>query len=194
MRSLGALRSLHGLRVIAAASLACTALIAAATGSAVASCAIGPDPVTAVATADIVFVGKVTKVSSMGRTAVVAVLEVWRGPDQPATVTINEGLEDNMATSVDRTFVEGRTYLFFPYANPESGGKLQDNNCSNTMLFDVSASDLRPPDVRPPIGGTLPGEETTGFDLSPLLPVGVALLVFGGLLVVGLVARGRQES
>ena len=180
------------IRVAAAALLGVAALAGAPPGKAFASCALGPDLISAVNSADIVFVGKVTHVSSFGRTAVVDVLEVWRGPDQPATVTINEGMDDNMATSIDRTYIEGTTYLFFPYRNPDSG-KLTDNSCSSTMLFDVSASDLRPPDARPPIGG-VPRAQPTGFDLSPLLPAVVALLVFGVLLVVGLLARGRQES
>ncbi|HJP87712.1 MAG TPA: hypothetical protein VJ850_01600 [Candidatus Limnocylindrales bacterium] len=179
-------------RVASGALLAFLSLAAAAPGNAFASCAVGPDPVSAVNSAHIVFVGKVTHVSSAGRTATVTVLEVWRGPDQPATLTINEGEDDNTFTSVDRTFVEGETYLFFPNRNPDSG-KLTDNGCSSTMLFDVSASDLRPPDARPPIGGPALAQPT-GFDLSPLLPIGVALLVFGVLLVVGLLARGRQES
>ena len=140
--------------------------------------------------AGIVFVGKVTRAFDRDRSADVTVLEVWRGPDQPATVTINGGLSDNEATSIDRTFVEGETYLFFPYADPVSG-KLTDNSCSNTALYDNALSDLRPPSVRPPLGATLPA---SGFELSPLLPLGVALVVFAALLVVGLLARGRQAG
>lgn len=176
---------------VLAPSLLAGALLLAAPSSTFASCALPPPIDNPVATADIVFVGTVSATSNGNRWATVAVQEVWRGPDMPATVVIQGGPAGNAATSVDRSFQVGTTYLFFP--NVDSGtGALTDNSCSSTTEFTEDMAKLRPATVRQPLGS----EPTAGggFDIESLLPVGVAVLVFGALLAVGLLARGRQET
>jgi hypothetical protein len=176
------LATLVGLAAVAAVAVG-------AAGPALASCAVAPDPVEAVNSAPILFVGKVTRVTNAGRTAEVSVLEVWRGPDQPQVVVVRGGPDGNAATSVDRTYEEGVTYLFFPFVAAGST-ELQDTSCSNTAPYDNALSDLRPTDIRKPIGAV----HDSDMDLSGLLPFGVAGLVFVVLLVVGLVARGREAD
>lgn len=178
------------LRIASAGSLALGALFAAGPGAVLADCAEPPDIKMAVATADIVFVGTVSDVTNNGRWAEVKVGAVWRGPDQPATLLIRGGPEGNAASSVDRSFVAGVTYLFVPYLDA-STKTLSDNICTSTTEWRAELDGLRPSDARPPTGST-PAE--AGFDLSPLLPVGVAVIVFVVLLGIGLLARGRQEA
>jgi hypothetical protein len=172
-----------------ATAVALAAVAVAGVGPAAASCALSADPVDAVNSAPILFVGKVTRVTNAARTAEVSVLEVWRGPDQPQVVVVHGGPDGNAATSVDRTYEEGVTYLFFPSVAAGST-QMQDSACSNTTPYDNAISDLRPPDVRSPVGAA----GHTGLDLSGLLPFGVAGLAFVVLLVVGLMARGREAS
>ena len=155
---------------------------------ALADCMQPPAIQEAVATADIVFLGTVTETRNHDSWATVAVAEVWRGPDQPAAVVVKGGPEGNMATSVDRSYKAGVTYLFFPYA--DETGSLADNSCTNTVEWSVDLTPLRPEVVRAPIGATQAGE---GFDLGGLIPpLGVAVLVGGVLLLAGLLARGRS--
>ena len=180
----------RALRLTFAGSLVLAALLAAWPGAVLADCAEPPDIKQAVATADIVFVGTVTDVTNNGRWAQVTVGAVWRGPDQPATLLIRGGPEGNTATSVDRSFEAGVTYLFVPYVDPETK-TLADNSCTSTTQWRQELDDLRPSDARPPTGST---PAAAGFDLSPLLPVAVALIVFGVILGIGLLARGRQEA
>jgi hypothetical protein len=136
------------------------------------------------------FLGTVTGLADDGRRAEVAVEEVWRGPDQPSSVVIRAGPEGNGVSSIDRTFEVGVRYLFFPYLDAETQA-LSDNSCTNTAPWSLPLSDLRPVDVRLPIGATPPG---AGFDLGPILPFALAGGLFLVLLGIGLLARGRQAS
>jgi hypothetical protein len=155
---------------------------------ALADCMAPPSVQEAVETADIVFLGTVTQTSNHDSWAAVAVDEVWRGPDQPATVVVRGGPAGNMATSVDRAYKADVTYLFFPYA--DETGALADNSCTNTVEWSVDLAPLRPEGAREPIGATQPEE---GFDVGGLVaPLGVAVLVGGALLLAGLAARGRN--
>ena len=138
--------------------------------------------------ADILFVGTVTETTHNNSWASVAVEEVWRGPDLPAAVVVKGGPGGDAITSVDRSFQAGVKYLFFPYADEQ--GALADNSCTNTMEWSADLAQIRPAEVRQPLGTT---EEAGGFDLGGVVaPLGVALLVAGGLLVAGLLARGRS--
>ena len=161
----------------------------AAPSATLASCAMIPEVQDAVKTADILFVGTVVETSNGDRWATVAVKEIWRGPDQPARVVIRGGPDGNAATSVDRAFRVGVDYLFFPRID---SGVLTDNACSNTTEWRGELAGLRPGDARAPIGAA-PGEKP--FDIMSIaVPAGVALLVGGLLLGVGLLARGRDAS
>lgn len=183
--------TLHSIRLFLATAIVGPVLFLATATPAAASCAM-PRPIeNEVATADIVFVGSVTSTSNGDRWAEVAVQEIWRGPDLPATVVIQGGPGGNTMTSVDRSFVVGTTYLFFPFLD-QATGTLTDNACSSTTAWSQELARLRPASIREATPGD--GADVGGFDLEPLLPIGVALLVFGALLAVGLLARGRQET
>lgn len=166
-----------------------------------ADCMMPPPVAEALKNAEIVFVGTVTETSNRNSWATVAVEEVWKGPDVPAVVLIKGGPGGNAATSVDRTFEAGVKYLFFPYIGNASDlpGRgvdaevgLADNSCTNTTPWVPELADLRPADARAPIGAT---PEASEFDvMSIAIPAGVALLVAGLLLGVGLLARGRDGA
>ncbi len=174
------------LSVIAAVPL----LLALAPAIALASCRMPPPIAEAVKTADIVFVGTVAQTTNRNSWASVEVTEVWRGPDQPRAVVVKGGPAGNAATSVDRTFEPGVTYLFFPYA--ETGVGLADNSCTSTTPWTEAMVALRPTDVRQPIGAD---PEAGGFDPGGLLlPIGVAVIVGGALFLGGLAARGRRAD
>jgi hypothetical protein len=164
--------------------------IVASPAATLASCAFLPDVQTAVTSNGIVFVGKVISTDNQNTWATVTVGDVWRGPDQPAEVLIKGGPGGNAATSVDRTFEVGVTYLFFPL--PDSTGGLSDNSCSSTTPWRPEFGDLRPSDAHAP-AAALAG--AGGLDFSGILgPIVVAVIVAGVLLAVGLLARSRQAS
>jgi hypothetical protein len=158
--------------------------------TALADCMMPPPIGEAVKNAEILFVGTVEQTSNRNSWASVSVAEVWRGPDQPQGVVVRGGPAGNAATSVDRVFEPGVTYLFFPYADAELG--LADNSCTSTTPWSEELAALRPVDARPPIGG---GTAEAGFDLGGVLvPIGVAVLLGGALIVAGLIARGRTAD
>ncbi|MEA2672970.1 MAG: hypothetical protein QOI92_162 [Chloroflexota bacterium] len=154
-----------------------------------ASCVRPPDVKTAVASADIVFIGTVMATATENSPARVAVEEVWRGPDQPAEVLMRVGSVGDTATSVDRTVEVGVKYLFVPYL--DVNGVLNDNACSSTTPWTADLMGLRPAGARLPIGGPA---AAAGFDFGILGPLIVAVVVAGALLAVGLLARGRQPG
>lgn len=157
-----------------------------------ASCIQPPAIEEALRKADIVFVGTVTATSNRDSWATVAVQEIWKGPDQPASLLIKGGPGGNAATSVDRAFNSGAKYLFFPYV---SGGELLDNSCTLTTEWSADLQKLRPADARVldgAKGGTV-GSDLGGL-LAPLAPFAVAILIAGVLLAVGLLARRRQSA
>jgi len=171
--------------VVAVAALACVLTPSVA----LADCMMPPPVKEAALKAEILFVGTVTETMNNESWASVAVEEIWRGPDLPVDVVVKGGPGGNAMTSVDRSFQAGVKYLFFPYADEQ--GALADNSCTNTMEWSVDLAALRPASVRQPLGTT---EEAGGFDLGGVVaPLGVALLVAGGLLVTGLLARGRTS-
>lgn len=156
----------------------------------VGDCMMPPPIAEAVQAADIVFVGTVAQTTNRNTWASVDVTEVWRGPDLPTAVIVRGGPGGNAASSIDRAFEPGVTYLFFPYADPELG--LADNSCTSTTPWSEELAELRPADARQPTGG---GTAEGGFDPAGLLvPIGVALLVGGALIAAGLIARGRTSD
>lgn len=183
------MHSIHRVaRLAIAFSLSAAFGLLAAPTTTLASCRAIPAVGEALLSADIVFVGTVTATANRDAWATVQVEEVWRGPDQPTTVVIQGGPAGNAATSVDRAFVVGTRYLFFPYA--AEGGALTDNSCTSTTEWSGELAALRPADARQPLGAT---PTDTGFDLGAVAaPIGAAVLVATVLLLVGLLARGRQ--
>lgn len=177
-------------RLLVSAVAAAPFLLALTPPIALADCMMPPPIEEAVKTADIVFVGKVAETANRNSWASVEVTEVWRGPDQPRAVLVKGGPEGNAATSVDRAFEPGVTYLFFPYAEAEVG--LADNSCTSTTPWTEDLVALRPADARAPIGAD---PESGEFDFSGVIvPIGVAVIVGGALFLAGLAARGRSAD
>ena len=174
-------------RIVRMAAGAAALALVLTPSSALADCMM-PAPVQEAAQkAEVLFVGTVTETTKRNTWASVAVEEVWRGPDLPATVVVKGGSGGDGMSSVDRSFQAGVKYLFFPYAT--EGGDLADNTCTNTVEWSPDLEGVRPASVRQPLGGN---EEPGGFYLAGVVaPLGVALLVAGALLVTGLLARGR---
>lgn len=183
---------LRRLRALLALSLLSTGAVLASPGAALADCMPPPPLEAALKTAEFVFIGTVDSTAQGNRWASVTVTEIWRGPDVGKTVLVKGGPEGNAATSVDRFFEVGLTYIFFPYVDAEGGG-LADNSCTNTQQWSQDMAALRPADARTPIDE----EETAGqggVQLDDLLPFVLVGVVFVVLLGIGLVARGRSEA
>lgn len=181
---------------LTAAALAAIATLAllATPGSAFARC-FEPAPIDeAVRTADVVIVGTVTAVAEEGTRATVHVEEIWRGPALAVEVVVWGG--PGGRSSVDRTFVAGTRYLFT--ITIDADGRLGDSQCSSTTEWDPKLEMLRPVGMQVPgASGVLDAaaeSETTLDPASLVVPAGVALLVAAALLVVGLLARGRQTN
>lgn len=155
-----------------------------------ASCAEPPPIAEALAKAEILFVGTVTATDNGGTWATAQVEEVWKGPDQPIIVLVKGGPGPGAATSIDRTFEVGVKYLFFAHVD---GAALGDNACTSTTPWTDGLLGLRPADARAPIGDA-PGEPTDFDPGGVIAPIGVAVLIAGLLLVVGLLARSRQPG
>lgn len=175
-------------RTAASAALIMVPLLLAA-APVLASCVMPPPVEEAVRDAEIAFVGTVTSVANSGRWAMVAVEEVWKGPDLAPVVELRGGPEGNTATSVDRSFTAGTRYLFLPFI---AEGVLQETACSSTTEFTADLARLRPATARSPVPATPEPDAAPPFDAASLL-VPAALVVGAGVLVFGaaLVLRRR---
>jgi len=174
-----------------------TALVIAGTAAPVgASCRTIPEPRDAVAMADVAFVGTVVLLTNGDRWATVAVEEVWRGPDLPATVEVRGGPGGNMGSSIDRTYRRTR-YLFLV---APVGGQLTDSSCSGTTEWHVGLEPLRPDNARQPVGPRPePGATVAPFIGGELMVVGAAgLTLLGAVVLFGVVAliaiRRRRDA
>lgn len=164
--------------------VATTALVLASLPApALALCARPPSIARAVEDTSNVFVGTVTGTSSQGRWATVEVVDVWKG-DPSAEVEVRGGPADPpgpmmAASSVDRTYRDGETYLFLPYAG--SGEVFHDDICSGTRIYEESLDRLRPPGAHEPprAGGSPPrrGAEPPGPWWIAAAAVGAAAVV-----------------
>jgi hypothetical protein len=98
---------------------------------AVASCVEPPPPAEGFAQAAAVFSGTVEQLDLGGRLATVAVDTVWKGEvAESVQVQGTEVLDPNMATSIDRSYQAGFSYVFF--VTPGGVGFV-DNACSLTQ-------------------------------------------------------------
>jgi hypothetical protein len=176
------------LRLAVVPAIAALAMLTAPATS-LASC-IQPPPIEqALRDAEIVFVGTVISTENGDRWATVEIEEIWKGPDQPASVLVKGGPGGGAATSIDRTFQIGVKYLFLP--SPD-GATLVDNACTSTTPWSDGLQALRPAGARAPLAAT---EGESGFDFGAIMaPVGVALAVAAVLLLIGLAARSRQPG
>ena len=164
-----------------------TAFLASAPRPAVASCVMPPPLGQAVEDADIAFVGTVINTVNQDRWATVSVEEVWKGNALPARVEVRGGPPDPPGdlvtmTSVDRSFVRGRRYLFLPHKR--AGGPapvFHDNICSRTTKFGERVEALRPASARDRGPRERESNDMTALVLAVIagVAVGGAIAVFG---------------
>jgi hypothetical protein len=169
-----------------------------ASPGALAACNTTVDQVVAVRQADSVFVGRVTELADFNRSATMAVLEIWKGPDLPASVVVNGSFSGSPQVGAnDRTYVLGATYLVVPFGNR---APFFDEACSGTGLYSP-AGGLIPGQFHDAVGATtgripdIPAATTPGSDE----PAGVSPLVLGGagavvLVLMVLVLRRRKRG
>lgn len=176
------------LRACGAVLFAFATLLGIAPRPAVADCAAPPPIDQAIGSAQSAFVGRVATVSNGNRWAVVAVEEVWVGPDLPEFVDVRGGADPGVASSIDRTYRAGVTYLFVvePLA-----GVLRDSSCSSTTEWEPGLHAVRPRTVRAPIASSVEATDPA-IDMVPVLvPLAVAGLV--GALVFGVAILARRR-
>ena len=147
------------------------------------------------ASAEVAFVGRVVDRSNRDRTAVMQVLEVWKGERLPSQVTVNGGPEDlSQQTAVDRTFLLSQIYLVMP-ANARP--PFRDSLCSGTQLWSTPTGSI-PLFLQDAVGTDVPipmipdGGFTAddGGVAGSLGTVGVALVVI--VLALGLIFGVRR--
>jgi hypothetical protein len=145
-----------------------------------ASCAELPRLAQSVASADVIFVGRVTAVTNGSRWATVAIEDVWKGRDLPAAVEVHAGPADppgplQAASSVDRTYRVGSRYIFFPYGKPPT---FRDSSCSATQRYEKRLEGFRPASAPGPPDGEAPTEDA---EPTPFVPLLLAALVAGAV-------------
>ncbi len=128
-----------------------------------ADCAGWPSVEASLEAADVVAVGTVVELENRDTWATVAVSEVWKGDaalDDRGEVRVYggpapvEGGETFVATSVDRAFVLGETYLFAVSVEPLPGASmpedgLYDTTCSGTAVWSDGLERYRPAAAEP---------------------------------------------
>lgn len=170
------------------------------------SCALPPGSLRArLQASEIVFVGSVTATDASGTSATVAVESVWRGEvDDNVVVRGGEGAP-GVTTSVDRSYREGRRYLFVPWGG--DGERFRDNSCTDTRPWRARYAALRPAsavDVTPEASPGATPESPPSSDGAPVDSAGgrppVLLVVTGAAAllaiaaVVAVAARRRRAS
>lgn len=171
----------------AVAGLGTTVLLALGAGSAAASCAADPRSLDEqLAEAPVAFVGTVADVRHE-TTASFRVDEVWKG-DVPAQVTVFGGPDEpGTATSVDRYWQAGATYLVVPQV---TDGELHDNSCSPTREWSEDLAAGRPATAHAP----QPAPEPEGRSDGVLIGVAGLVLVLGLGVTVVVLRPGRTET
>jgi hypothetical protein len=112
--------------------------------SADASCAMLPSLSRALATAPVIFVGKVVATRNHFMTARVRVQDVWHGTHVPKIAEV-----DNDSPEDYRLFRKGVVYLFIPEGvSPLS--PYQDNACSATRRYSRALAKYRPTNAHRP--------------------------------------------
>lgn len=165
-----------------------------------ASCAELPPMRKAIREAPAVFVGTVVHTENMGRWVIVDVSEVWKGDVEPE-LEVRAGPKDppgpmGVASSVDRHYRDGETYLFLPYRG--DGKVFGDNSCTRTTLYRPQLDRFKPAGAFEPTGSPTSGPfandlepETGQTSLAPWLILGALIGVFG---LTWLFVRSRRSS
>lgn len=110
-----------------------------------ASCAVQLPLSESLAASSVVFTGTVVSVTGGNRIATVLVDDVWKGGPLPEQVEVRGGPGDPRSiTSVDRSFVKGDKYLFFPI---NEAPPFEDNACTATREYSPELENTRSPDT-----------------------------------------------
>lgn len=172
--------------------LALLLALALPTTAASASCLFDDRPVEdRIGEFEYVFKGRVAGLRDEDRTARFEVEEVWRGALGPEIVVFGGPVQDagfgqTVATSNDRTWIGGATYLVF--AGSEDRG-LVDNACSPTREWSDELAAARPADWTEP-ESTIVDDVEGPSGLGALGIIGGAVLGIAG--VGALVAHRRR--
>jgi hypothetical protein len=161
-----------------------------------ASCVVWGTDEEMLAAAGSVFVGRVTALTNDDRWAMVAVEEIWWGPDLASVVEVRGGEPPGAGSSVDRQYAAPQRYLF---AVALRDGILRDTACSMTQPWDETVlGRLRPLDVRTAQTDVnrldADGAGSAAFDLR-LVVLPTAIVVLAGIVVFGAarLLRSRGE-
>lgn len=154
-------------------------------GPAAASCALDPRPLEEqLVEAPVVFVGTVVDLHDQ-TVAAMTVDEVWTG-DVPAEVVVSGGPGGpGVATSVDRQWHLGATYLVVPRVE---GGRLVDDSCTPTREWTEELAALRPDAAHAPEPVAAPATTSTGQVPVTVLVAAAVVVTTAGLVV----ARRRR--
>ena len=120
------------------------ALVVPTARPAQASCALLPPLPRVLATAPVVFVGKVIATRNHSMTALVRVQDVWRGKHVPKIAEVNNDSPEDF-----RLFPKGVIYLFVPEATSRLS-PYRDNACSATRRYSRALARYRPINAHPP--------------------------------------------
>lgn len=150
------------------------------------------------------FVGTVFAVENYRRWATVDVEEIWHGTVDTDRVIVKGGPRDpvggdHVATTIDRSYRVGKTYLFVVYTG--NGSVFKDNICSSTAVFGPELERFRPASatINPAPAPTPTSAPTpSGIDLEPdddtglTLPLAIAAALAAG--VIGWTVHRRRSS
>lgn len=140
-----------------------------------------------------VFKGRVAGLRDEDRTARFEVQEVWRGALGPEIVVFggpeqDAGFGQTVATSNDRAWTGGATYLVFAQSEPRG---LVDNACSPTREWSDDLAAARPVDWTPP-ESTIVDDNDGPSGIGALGIIGGVVLAIAGL--GALMARHRRSA
>lgn len=167
------------IRQVLATALVAVVVSLLGAGAATASCAVDERSLEEqLAEASVAFVGTVTDVRH-DTTAQFEVTEVWLGDVPERVVVLGGPDEPGVATSVDRTWTVGTTYLVVPTV---ADGELHDNSCSPTREWSEDLAEVRPaaahePDPVDEAGGGIPTGVVVGGVIGALALAVVVTMV-----------------
>lgn len=173
------------IRALVVLGLVAAVIVIPAT-TAYAQCGLARTVEQSLAEADIAFVGRVVDRSNLDRTAVLQVMEVWKGADLPSTVTVNGGPENAaQQTSIDRTFLLSQIYLVMPAT---SRSPFEDSLCSGTRLWSTPTGSI-PPLLQAAAGRELPilivpSDVVAPDDGGSSAPLGISGAGLGAIVIV----------
>ncbi|MDQ6727806.1 MAG: hypothetical protein M3066_16820 [Actinomycetota bacterium] len=136
-----------------------------------ASCSRPPPFKESLDRAQLVLVGTAVEVSNFGRWATFSVSDIWKGEVNGDRIRVRGGQSGGGASSADRTYVLGTTYLVFAMAAVEyppyygEGPSWTDNACSFTQPYSASLVGFRPGTAH--LVGSLPPSQPSPTEAPP---------------------------